>query len=341
MNITKLSIAYMPLVDAAPLIVAQEMGFARAEGFTLDLIPSPSWSSLRDMLSFGRVDAAQLLSPIPVAMALGLMAAPQVLMPVQVLSTNGNVIGVSRSLEAQLREAGHGFGFHDAAVAASDLARVANRPPVFGVPFPYSMHVELLKHWCETSDLARIGIETRTIPPQMMAQALAQGEVDAFCVGEPWGSIAVETGAGALLLPGCAIRAGAPEKVLAVRQDWARTEPHLLSRLLRATARASAWLSREDSRTAAAEILSRGGYLDMPSEVIDRALTGRFVISGQAEQRVQAGFVGFGDSVDLDGSAHLMWMAERMARRNGLAMETVHSRISSLLVRADAGSGTA
>ncbi|MEN8747358.1 ABC transporter substrate-binding protein, partial [Marivita sp.] len=69
MKTVSLSVAYMPLVDAAPLIVAQEMGFAQAEGISLDLIPAPSWSSVRDMLAFGRVDAAHLLSPIPIAMA--------------------------------------------------------------------------------------------------------------------------------------------------------------------------------------------------------------------------------------------------------------------------------
>ena len=63
MKTVPLPIAYMPLVDAAPLIVAQEMGFAAAEGLSLELIAAPSWSSVRDMLAFGRVDAAHLLSP--------------------------------------------------------------------------------------------------------------------------------------------------------------------------------------------------------------------------------------------------------------------------------------
>lgn len=72
MKTVSLSVAYMPLVDAAPLIVAQEMGFAQAEGISLDLVPAPSWSSVRDMLAFGRVDAAHLLSPIPIAMAMKL-----------------------------------------------------------------------------------------------------------------------------------------------------------------------------------------------------------------------------------------------------------------------------
>jgi len=89
MKTVTLAAAYIPLVDAAPLIVAQEMGFAEAEGLSLELIRAPSWSSVRDMLAFGRVDAAHLLSPVPVAMALGLGGVTTRLAAVSVLSVNG------------------------------------------------------------------------------------------------------------------------------------------------------------------------------------------------------------------------------------------------------------
>ena len=242
MKTVTLPIAFVPLVDAAPLIVAHEMGFAREEGIELDLISAPSWSSVRDMLAFGRVDAAHLLSPVPVAMAMGLGGVTQPISAVSVLSVNGNVIGVSRALEQRLRQAGFAFDFRDAGAAARALAAAAERPLVFGVPFPFSMHVELLHYWLEASDMARVGYEVRTVPPPLMAQALAEGDVDAFCVGEPWGSEAVESAAGALLLPGKAIWSLAPEKVLAVRTDWAETEPHLLGKLMRAVWRAGRWL---------------------------------------------------------------------------------------------------
>ena len=63
-------VGFIPLVDAAPLIVAQEMGFAAQEGISLDLRRAPSWSSLRDMLGFGQVDAAHMLSALPIAAAM-------------------------------------------------------------------------------------------------------------------------------------------------------------------------------------------------------------------------------------------------------------------------------
>ncbi|MGP6088588.1 CmpA/NrtA family ABC transporter substrate-binding protein [Antarctobacter jejuensis] len=319
MKTVTLPVAYVPLVDAAPLIVAHEMGFAREEGIDLDLVAAPSWSSVRDMLAFGRVDAAHLLSPVPVAMALGLGGFSQPLSAVSVLSVNGNVIGVGRALEARLRDAGYGFDFHDAQGAAAALAGVAEGPLVFGVPFPFSMHVELLHYWLDVTGLSATGVELRTVPPPLMAEALAEGDIDAFCVGEPWGSAAVEAKAGALLLPGQAIWAFAPEKVLAVRTGWAETEPHLLGKLMRAVWRAGRWLNAPERRTSAAEILSRQPYLDLPSELIDRALTGQLTISTLGEQRQVDRFIEFhGGAANFPWRSQAKWIAHRLALRAGM-----------------------
>ncbi len=319
MRTVTLPVAYVPLVDAAPLIVAQEMGFAESEGLMLDLIPAPSWSSVRDMLAFGRVDAAHLLSPVPIAMSLGLGGVTTSLSAVSVLSVNGNAIGVSKAIEARLRAAGHPFDFWDAQAAGAALAAVAPDGLTVGVPFPFSMHVELLHAWADATGLREVGFDIRTVPPPLMAQALADGEVDAFCVGEPWGSVAVDTGVGALLLPGKAIWECAPEKVLAVRKDWADTEPHLLRRLLRAVWKAGRWLGDDNSRTAAAELLSRPAYLDVSSELIDRSLSGHLTISGLGEQRHVPRFVEFHrGAATFPWRSQAKWIARQIAARTGL-----------------------
>ena len=327
MKTLTLPVAFMPLIDAAPLIVAQEMGFAEAEGLTLDLIAAPSWSSVRDMLAFGRVDAAHLLSPLPVAMDLGLGGVTTAVSAVSVLSINGNVIGVSRMLEARLRQIGHAFDFADAAVAGAALADVAEGRLTIGVPFPFSMHVELLHVWCSATRLSDIEIDIRTVPPPLMAEALASGEIDAFCVGEPWGSVSVESGAGALLLPGRAIWNFAPEKVLATRTDWAENEPHLLGRLIRSVWRAGRWLSLPESRTAAAELLSRSAWLDVPSEVIDRALSGHLTISASGDTRNVQGFVEFHrGAANFPWRSQAKWIAAQVAGRTGLDLRDVMER---------------
>lgn len=331
MRTVPLPVAYMPLVDAAPLIVAHELGFAQEEGLALDLLPAPSWSSVRDMLAFGRVDAAHLLSPIPVAMALGLGGVQTPLSAVSVLSVNGNVIGVSRSLEAKLRGIGHSFDFQDAQAAGSALAHVAGPVLRFGVPFPFSMHVELVHAWASATALRDVAIEIRTVPPPLMAQAMSAGEIDAFCVGEPWGSATVDLAAGALLLPGNAIWAFAPEKVLATRKDWADTEPHLLGRLIRAVWKAGRWLSLPESRIATAELLSRPEYLNVSPEVIDRSLSGHLTISSMGEQRRVDGFVEFHTGVaTFPWRSQAKWIGHQIAARQGLDVASAVDRAGAV-----------
>ena len=320
MRAVRLPVAFMPLVDAAPLIVAQEMGFAAAEGLDLDLIAAPSWSSVRDMLAFGRVDAAHLLSPVPIAMALGLGGVTTALSAVSVLSVNGDVIGVSRRLERRLRDAGYVFDFSDPVAAGDALARsVGPAGLTIGAPFPFSMHVELLQTWFAATGLRDLPHRIRTVPPPLMAQALESGEIDAFCVGEPWGSVSVEAGDGALLLPGTAIWAFAPEKVLAVRTDWAETEPHLLGRLMRATWRAARWLAEPGARIATSELLSRAAYLDLPPELIDRALSGRLVISAAGEARDVPNFLLFyRGAAGFPWRSQAKWIGRQLSSRSGL-----------------------
>ena len=321
MNLSRLSIAFIPLTDAAPLIIAEEMGFAKEEGLSLDLVRAPSWSSLRDMLAFGRVEAAHMLSPVPVAMALGIGGISSPISALMVLSTNGNVIGVSQDLAIRLRAAGHDFAFNDAASAGQALVRIASDTPLrIGVPFPFSMHAELLYYWLSASGLpAPQGVEVKTVPPPLMADAIGNGEIDAFCVGEPWGSTAVETGVGTLLLPGRSIWSNAPEKVLAVRTSWAEDEPELTGRLMRAVWKAARWLGTPGTQTTTAELLSRDAHLGLPAEMIDRTLTGRLIIDEKGSMRDTPGFVNFHDgAANFPWKSQAAWIAAQMAARLGL-----------------------
>ncbi|MEM6824753.1 MAG: CmpA/NrtA family ABC transporter substrate-binding protein [Pseudomonadota bacterium] len=320
MSAAPLSIAFIPLVDAAPLIIAQEMGFAREEGLQLDLVRGPSWSSVRDMLAFGRVEAAHMLAPVPVAMALGIGGVASPISALMVLSVNGNVVGVSQDLAESLKSNGHEFDFNNARSAGKALVSAAGRSLRIGVPFPFSMHAELLFYWLNASGLpAPQSIEIRTIPPPLMADAMAAREIDAFCVGEPWGSKTVERGVGALLLPGSAIWSFAPEKVLAVRTGWAEEEPELTGRLMRSVWRANRWLGAGGARTTAAELLGRPEYLDLEPEIIDRALTGRLVVLPTGESRIASQFLEFFEGgATFPWRSQAAWIALQMATRLGL-----------------------
>lgn len=315
-----LRLGYVPLIDAAPLIVAHELGFAAEEGLVFDLVRLGAWAQARDMLGAGLIEAAHMLVPMPVGQALGLGPSLPAMDLVMFLSHGGQAVAVNRELESRLRAAGHDFAFDDARAAGLALRRaVAGRLRV-GVPFPFSTQSELVRHWLAASGFAPADLELITVPPPMMAEAMAQGDVDAFCVGEPWASFAVERGLGALLLPGTAIWAAPPEKGLVLLRDFAEGRAEEAGALMRAVWRAGRWLDDPDHRGTAAEILSRAAYLNLPPELAERGLTGRLTISAQGDIRLAPGFIAFNA-----GGASFPWkslaalFAQRIALRHGLA----------------------
>ncbi len=269
MNDIVLNCGYVPVVDCAPLVIAKDLGFAAEEGLALNLVAQPSWSALRDMLAFGSLDAAHMLSPMPVAMSIGLGGLPARIDTLMVLSVNGTVFGVSNAVAAELGD----LPFGDAQALLAALAARQSGPLRIGVPFHYSMHRLLLSYW--TSTVEHLNVEEVTVPPSRMADAVADGFVDAFWVGEPWGSVAVQQNVGQLMMTGSDVWKFAPEKVLAVRHDWAGFNEDAARRLMRAVFRASAWLDARKNRTLAVEILARSEHLSMSPDLIDPAVSGQ------------------------------------------------------------------
>lgn len=326
MSLTTLRLGYVPLIDAAPLIVAQELGFAAEEGLHLDLIRLRSWAQSRDLLGMGHIDAAHMLVPLPIAQAMGLGPDYPPFDLVMVLSVGGQAITVSAKLADAMRAAGHGFGFDDPLAARAALLSAAGPSLRVGVPFPFSTQSELVRRWLDGTPLAT-GVSIHTVPPPLMADALAAGEVDAFCVGEPWASYAVETGVGALLLAGRAIWAAPPEKGLVLTRSFTASRPDETGRLMRATWRACRWLDRPDNRGTAAEILSRPEYLYLPPELSERGLLGRLHVSSSGELRNFPDFIRF-----HEGAANFPWrslaalLAKRIAQTHGLEVAPAMER---------------
>ncbi|WP_425090404.1 ABC transporter substrate-binding protein [Tropicimonas sp. S265A] len=313
-------IGFVPLVDCATVVVAKHLGFADAEGVDLVLHKQPSWSALRDGVALGSLDAAHMLSPLPVAMSLGLGGLPSQIDALMVMSVNGDVIGVSNEIARKMRAAGWPASFRDPRGTGEHLIKATDRRLRIGVPFPFSMHAELVFHWLGALGLKTPGeLDVRTVPPQLMADAIASDEIDAFCVGEPWGSIAVENGVGELVLPGSAIWAFSPEKVLGARHDWVEDNPDTVRALMRAVYGAAKWLGEEDNRLVASELLSRKDYVNVPATVIDRALSGRLVTRKRALGQTTGRFLMFhGAASTFPWRSQAAWIASNIAARVGL-----------------------
>jgi len=278
----RLRIGFIPLCDAAALIVAADRGFAAAEGLEVELVREVSWSNVRDKLNIGMFDAAHLLAPIAIASGLGLGHVKVALVAPLALAINGNAITVSPPLHAALLAAGDG-DIGAPLKSARALARVVaarkakgEEPLIFGMTFPFSSHNYSLRFWMAAGGVApEEDVRLVVLPPPYMVESLANGQVDAFCVGAPWNSVAADQGIGSILHPTSAIFARVTEKILAVRAAWAERNADELARLVRAHRRAAAFVEDPANRDEVTALLAAPHRIDVAPDVIRRSLDGR------------------------------------------------------------------
>jgi NitT/TauT family transport system ATP-binding protein len=317
-----LHIGFIPLVDAAALIVAVDKGFAAAEGLDVTLAREVSWSNVRDKLNIGLFDAAHLLAPVAIASSLGLGDVKVPIVAPFNLGLNGNAITVSPALHAAIMSEIDGDRFDPMATAKALSQVVAARRKsgaellTFGMTFPFSTHNYQLRFWMAAGGVdPDEDVRLVVLPPPYMVDSLANGHVDAFCVGAPWNSVAVDLGVGHILHFVSDILVRAAEKVLAVRQDWAEKNPDLLSALLRAHFRAAEFIGDPKNRADAARILAQPERIGVDADVIQRTLDGRLKISPDGTMRESSRYllIGREDAARPD-PVQAAWLYAQMVR---------------------------
>jgi NitT/TauT family transport system ATP-binding protein len=283
---TPLHIGFIPLVDAAAIIVAVDKGFAAAEGLEVTLAREVSWSNVRDKLNIGLFDAAHLLAPVAIASSLGLGHVKVPIVAPFNLGINGNAITVSSGLHAAIMAEIEGDRFDPMATARSLARLVAKRrkagiePLTFAMTFPFSTHNYQLRFWMAAGGVdPDEDVRLVVLPPPYMVDSLESGHVDGFCVGAPWNSIAVDRGIGHILHFVSDILARAAEKVLAVRQGWSERNPQVVAALVRCAQRAADFIEQVSNRAEVARLLAQPDRIGVDAEVIQRTLEGRLKIS--------------------------------------------------------------
>lgn len=280
-----LQAGFVPLIDAAPLVAAAEIGFAESEGISLRLVRQASWAILRDHLNLGLIDCAQALAPLPIAAALGIGQVRSDISVPLVLSRGGNAITLSNELASEVREAHGGVNPEDARAWARALAiaiRQRPDPVTLAMVYPYSGHNFELRYW-----LAAAGIHPDrdvrliAIPPPLMVESLRRRQIDGFCVGAPWNSIAVVEGIGEIVATKSAIFPHGIEKVLAMPRSLLDDEPTSRA-LIRALVAAAAWCDDSENHAALARLLSHPDYLAIDPELCLTALGGSLPMAGNA-----------------------------------------------------------
>jgi len=322
MSQAQLRIGFIPLADAAALIVAADKGFIASEGLEVELVREVSWSNVRDKLNIGLFDAAHLLAPVAIASSLGIGHVKVPIVAPFGLGVNGNAITVSPALYAAIAAVAEG-NLVDPMASARALARVVasrrargEEPLTFGMTFPFSTHNYHLRFWMAAGGVdPDEDVRLVVLPPPYMVESLASGHVDGFCVGAPWNSVAVDLGIGFILHFVSEILLRAAEKVLAIRERWAREHPDTLLRLVRAHGRAAAFIEDEANRDEVTALLAAPDRIGVAPEVVRRTLDGRLKVAPDGTVRANNRYllVGRKDAARPD-PMQAAWLYAQMVR---------------------------
>ncbi|QDH71684.1 ABC transporter substrate-binding protein [Lysobacter alkalisoli] len=252
-----LDVGFVPLIDAAPLVAAVRLGLDRKHGIRLRLHRQASWAAIRDRLLSGELDAVHAMAALVHGVQAGI-GGPQADLAILLgLNQNGQAITLSPALAAR----------HVDGEPLADLLRSLPRRPVLAQTFPTGTHALWLYYWlaAQAVDPMR-DIEAVSLPPSQMPQALAAGELDGFCAGEPWGAQAEAIGAGRRVIRSGRIWSGHPEKVLACRREFAALQPDVARALTTAVLEACRWLDEPGHRRDAVAWLAAPDAIGLPEE---------------------------------------------------------------------------
>jgi len=265
-----LNIGFMPLSDAASVVVAATQGFAQPYGLTLNLHRQASWAGINDKLLSGELDAAHALYGMVYAIGLGISGAPASNMAVLMgLNQNGQSINLSPSLKA------------DGVTSPAALKQHADQPGTtltFAHTFPTGSHAMWLYYWLASQGIHPLhDVHSVVVPPPQMLAHVQAGRIDGFCVGEPWSAQAADLGQGFTVATSQSIWPDHPEKVLACTQAFVEQYPNAARALVMAVLEASRFIETSlENRRSTAQLMSSRDYLDVPLAHIEPRFMGHY-----------------------------------------------------------------
>jgi two-component system, oxyanion-binding sensor len=265
-NSEPVRIGFIPLIDCAPFVVAQEKGFFTSEGVNAVLSKEASWASIRDKVAFNLLDGAHMLSSMPIAASLGIGSIKTAMQTSFTVSHNGNGITIGNALYDQLQHFSDSSLDIRTGIALKRLidSRGDNVAPLrFAMVYPYSSHNYQLRDWFSRAGInPDKDVQIVVIPPVKMVDNLRRGDIDGYCVGEPWNSLAVEQSVGHMLVTGYEIWGSTPEKVFGVNTIWAEQNQAQHLAIIRALEKACLWVDEAENQAELLSILSHPDYLN-------------------------------------------------------------------------------
>ena len=256
-----LEIGFIPLTDCAPLVVAKEKGFFAKHGLEqVTLNREPNWKAIAEGVGTGRLDAAQMVAGMPLSMTLGGGGKkPLPMVSAMTLSRNGNAITLNKEFYRR--------GVRTLEDFKAALTESPDTVHTFGMVHPTSMHNLILRYWLASGGIdPDMDVNLTVIPPAQMVSNLKAGNIDGFCVGEPWNSRAVHEDVGFVIATDLDLWSGHLEKVLGVREEWANRYPQTHLALVKALLEACEYCDDRRNREEILELLCRPEYVGTAPE---------------------------------------------------------------------------
>ncbi|MBK6998467.1 MAG: ABC transporter substrate-binding protein [Rhodoferax sp.] len=255
---TDLKIGFIPITCATPLIMAKPLGFYEKQGLNVEVVKTAGWALIRDKMINKEYDATHFLSPMPLAISLGLGATATPMNVLTIQNTNGQAITLALKHKDK-RDPKLWKGFK------------------FAVPFEYSMHNFLLRYYVAEAGLnPDTDIQIRVVPPPEMVANLRAGNIDGFLGPDPFNQRAVFEEVGFIHILTKELWNGHPCCAFGTSTEFIQKNPNTFIALYRAVLTAAAMARKAENRELIAKVISAPAYLNQPETVVAQVLTGKF-----------------------------------------------------------------
>jgi nitrate/nitrite transport system substrate-binding protein len=262
-------VGFIPLTDCASVVMAAVQKFD--EKYGIKIIPSKeaSWASVRDKLVNGELDAAHVLYGLVYGVQLGIGGPKKDMNVLMTLNNNGQAITLSNKLKEK--------GVNDGSSLAKLIA-TKDREYTFAQTFPTGTHAMWLYYWLAANGINPMkDAKVITVPPPQMVANMRVGNMDGYCVGEPWNNRAIVDNIGFTAVTSQDIWKDHPEKVLGTTAEWTAKNPNTARALTAAILDAGRWIDASKSNIfKTAEVIAQKSYVNTDMDVIQERLLGRY-----------------------------------------------------------------
>ena len=265
----EVKIGFIPLTDCASVVMASVLGIDKKYGVTIIPTKEASWAGVRDKLVNGELDFAHVLYGLVYGVHLGTAGPKKDMAVLMTINNNGQAITLSKSLADKGAVDGPGL---------AKLMAKEKREYTFAQTFPTGTHAMWLYYW-----LAAHGINPMTdakvitVPPPQMVANMRIGNMDGYCVGEPWGHRAIIDGIGVTAITTQDIWKDHPEKVLGTTAEFTQKYPNTARAVTAAILETSQWIDAGlANKNRMAETIAGKAYVNTSVDAINQRILGRY-----------------------------------------------------------------